>query len=160
MFIFDQFLADEDIGCSIPSTPDAMFGKYNWFLSSIRIARLFSMTYTSLFSISAIAKPKGSYQAMIQDIGGKLEEWRLSVPIDFRSGEAVQMTLVSSPCERLVRVQTWYSYYALVIALERLALHIEPRGTNCRGEERLINAARAIVELVAFIDIEPHMPIL
>lgn len=137
-----------------------MFGEYNWFLSSIRIARLFSMTYISLFSISASAKPKGSYQATLQDIRGRLEEWRLSVPIDFRPGEAVQMALVSSPCERLVRVQTWYSYYALVIALERLALHLEPRGTNGRDEERLINAARAIVELVAFIDIKPHVPIL
>lgn len=160
MFIFDQFLADEDIGCSVPLTSDALFGEYDWLLSSIRIARLFSMTYTSLFSISAITKPKGSYQATLQDIRGKLEEWRLSVPVNFRPGEAIQMALVSSPCERLVRVQTCYSYYALVIALERLALHIEPRGTNSREGERLINAARAIVELVAFIDIEPHMPIL
>ena len=50
LLIISQVFADEDIGCDIPSVPGSMFGDYNWFLSAIRLSRLTSIAYATLFS--------------------------------------------------------------------------------------------------------------
>ena len=146
----------------VPSAPVSKFGDYNWFLSAIRLARLSSIAYSSLFSLSASVKPKESYRSAIQDVRRVLEEWRLLVPVDFRPKEAIQPTRWVSPSIKLVAMQTQYSYYNLIIALERLTLHIDPDESVSREQSKrnLLSAARAVIELIQFIDIEPYMPIL
>ncbi len=146
----------------VPSTPESKFGEYNWFLSAIRLGRLSSITYSSLFSTSASLKSKESYIAAIKIVRRMLEDWRLSVPVEFRPKEALQLDQFVRPSTKLVAIQTQYLYYNLIIALERLTLHVDPDESVSREDSKwnLLSVARAVIELIQFIEIEPYMPIL
>jgi hypothetical protein len=62
----------------------------------------------------------------------------------------------------MIAIQTHYLYYHLVFAIERVSLHIDPNG-KLQGKDNkwnLMSAARNVIEIVQFIDVEPHMPVL
>ncbi len=91
-----------------------------------------------------------------------LEEWRLSVPVEFRPKEVLQLYQFVRPSTKLIAIQTQYLYYNLIISLERLTLHVNPNESLSREDSKwnLLSAARDVIELIQFIEIEPHMPIL
>lgn len=162
LLIISQVFADEDIGCCIPSVPESLFGGYNWFLSAIRLGRLSSIAYTTLFSAGASLKPAGACLDSIKSVRRGLEEWRVSVPEAIRPKEPLRLSESASPSTKSVAIQTQYLYYNLVFAVERLSLHVDPDEKLDREDSKweLMNAARAVVELLQFIKIEPHTPIL
>lgn len=139
-----------------------MFGDYDWFLSAIRLGRLSSIAYTTLFSTQATWRAKEYCLESIKSVRRALEEWRLSVPVAFRPREVLQLNQSASASRKLVAIRTQYSYYNLVIALERLSLHVESDENIDREGSKwnLMHAARAVIELTPFIDIEPYVPIL
>ncbi|KAJ5257874.1 hypothetical protein N7497_000831 [Penicillium chrysogenum] len=153
--------ADEDIGCDIPSVPGSMFGDYNWFLSAIRLSRLTSIAYATLFSTRSSLKSAEDCLCSIKHVRRGLEEWRLSVPVAFRPKESIRLSEIGSPNTKMIAIQTHYLYYNLVFAVERLCLHVNPDEKLDREDSKweLMNAARTVIELVSFIEIEPHMPI-
>ncbi|CAP91852.1 Pc13g07830 [Penicillium rubens Wisconsin 54-1255] len=153
--------ADEDIGCDIPSVPGSMFGDYNWFLSAIRLSRLTSIAYATLFSTRSSLKSAEDCLCSIKHVRRGLEEWRLSVPVTFRPKESIRLSEIGSPNTKMIAIQTHYLYYNLVFAVERLCLHVNPDEKLDREDSKweLMNAARTVIELVSFIEIEPHMPI-
>ncbi|EER38851.1 conserved hypothetical protein [Histoplasma capsulatum H143] len=155
-------IADEDIGCVVPAVPESTIGGYDWFLSAIHLGRLCSMTYTSLFSTQAILKTKASLLASIKRIKNKLEQWRLSVPMAYRPREALQLSKFERPSTKWIVIQAQYLYYNLVFAVERLFLHVdsEDDADTSPNQRNLMDAAQRVVELVPFIDLAPHMPIL
>ncbi|GKT96885.1 fungal specific transcription factor [Colletotrichum tofieldiae] len=160
-----QIIADCDIGCPIPKSLDSNFGNYDWFLTSIRFSRILSQAYTSLFSVSGSLKTRTQYQAALDRIQGLAERWRMSIPKDFRPGMPYMHHGSLNPGTRMAFIQTSYNYYALTIALDRLALHIEENqpGREMIREEhkrRLMNTARAVVELTRYIDVDSYTPIL
>ena len=63
---------------------------------------------------------------------------------------------------RLAALQIHFSYYHIIIALERLALYLNRDGGEKAqmSKQRLMNTARTIIELTKHIDIQPHVPIL
>lgn len=62
----------------------------------------------------------------------------------------------------MIVIQTHYLYYNLVFPVGRLSLHVDPDEKMDREESKwnLMNAARAVIELLQFIEIQPHMPVL
>ncbi|WYZ37994.1 hypothetical protein EsH8_II_001500 [Colletotrichum jinshuiense] len=156
-----SLLVDEDIGCMIPLAPESVFGDYDWFTSAIRLARISSIAYSSLFSVNASSKSKAALATATARVRHLLEGWRMSVPPPFRPGEAVWQDDDLTPSTKLVLLQTQYAYYNLVFALERLAIHIDREESKRREESKmsLMSAARSVVELIVFVDFEPYLPI-
>ncbi|KAF5019295.1 hypothetical protein F66182_8713 [Fusarium sp. NRRL 66182] len=156
-----SILADEDIGCTIPIAPESVFGDYDWFTSAIRLARISSIAYTDLFSASASSKSKTALATGIRRIRQLLGNWQVSLPPSLRPGEAIRHSDMP-PSMKLVLLQTQYAYYNIIFAVERLTLHVFRDEANICEESNmsLISASRTVAELILFIDIEPHVPIL
>ncbi|KAF4976125.1 hypothetical protein FZEAL_7144 [Fusarium zealandicum] len=156
-----SLLVDEDIGCVIPAAPESAFGDYDWFTSAIRLARISSIAYSSLFSVSASSKCKAALATATARVRYLLDGWRMSVPPQFRPGEAIRHDDDLTPSTKLVLLQTHYAYYNIVFALERLAIYVDREEVKGHEESKtnLMSAARSVVELIVFVDFEPHLPI-
>ncbi|KAE8418970.1 major facilitator superfamily domain-containing protein [Aspergillus pseudocaelatus] len=157
----NSLIADYNVGCPIPETPEANFGSYNWFLSSIRFARITSQAYELLFSISATQSSTETYYTTIDYVQERLEKWRLTVPEPFRPGESCPQQTFNDPVSKMVALQTHYSYYSMVIALARLTLQIGSDDGARQDDSRrsLMASARRIIELTQYIDKAPHTPL-
>lgn len=157
-----QVIADYDIGCPVPLAAASTVGEYDWFLSSIRFARILSTTYEALFSVSASTRPAASHFAGIDNVRTSLERWRLLVPVEFRPQEPLHHTHLVDPKTKHIALSTHYYYHHLVIAIERLSLRLGgDRGTHQEEcHHRLVQTAKAVIELTRFIDVEPYTPIL
>ncbi|KAK2684476.1 hypothetical protein QWA68_016280, partial [Fusarium oxysporum] len=157
----NSIICDDDIGCMITATPESHFGEFNWFLSTIRFGRLLTIAYQSLFSLSASLRSVESYLAAIGHVRHLLEDWRLSIPAEFQPGGSTHFGNILDPNATLVALQTHFSYYHLVIGLERLTLHVD-KDEGLRRQEsrlRLMNTAKSIISLTQFIELEPHVPL-
>ncbi|KAB8230930.1 transcription factor domain-containing protein [Aspergillus alliaceus] len=157
----NSLIADYNVGCPIPETPEAMFGSYNWFLSAIRFARITSQAYELLFSISAIRNSTETYYTAIDHVQERLEKWRLTVPQEFRPGISGHSNAFTDPVSKMVALQTHYSYHSMAIALARLTLQIgSDHGPRQEGSKRtLLASARQIIELTQYIDKAAHTPL-
>jgi hypothetical protein len=91
-----------------------------------------------------------------------LEEWCQSIPPAFRPGNATQFPSASPWVVRLAALQLHYSYYHVIIALDRLSLYLNRDDAEKArvSTARLMTTARTIIELTRFIEIQPHVPIL
>ncbi|KAL2012373.1 hypothetical protein VTN00DRAFT_5091 [Thermoascus crustaceus] len=157
-----KVLIDYDIGSPIPETPEAVFGDYDWFLSSARFARLLSKAYEMLFSVSATMNSVDLYYAAIDTVSDDLERWRSSIPKEFRPGEPFRPQHFMNPCSMQVALRTHYFYYNAVISFSRLTLHVgaeRPGERQAESKKKLMNAARLIIELTRYIDPEAYTPI-
>ncbi|KAF6806165.1 fungal specific transcription factor [Colletotrichum sojae] len=143
-----SIIPDEDIGCVIPPFPEAQHGAFNWFIAYIKIARITSIVYESLFSISASLRSAELCRSSLERAHRLLEDWRQSIPEDVRPGDTF-----SSPHRR--------AYHHLIIALERIALYVnrDNADTGQASKQRLMATARAVVEMTKHIDMQPHVPI-
>ncbi|CAG9953533.1 unnamed protein product [Clonostachys rosea f. rosea IK726] len=156
-----SLIADEDIGCMIPPFLEAQFDGYDWFIDFIRIQRITSIAYTSLFSVSASLRPDSSYQSTMDQVRRMLEEWRQSIPIEFRPGDSSHFPKSAPVSTRLAALQLHFSYYNIVIGLERLTLHLDQNGgyKSQLSKQRLMNTARTIIELTKYIEVQPYVPV-
>ncbi|CAG9952318.1 unnamed protein product [Clonostachys rosea f. rosea IK726] len=157
-----SLIPDEDIACVVPPFPEAQVGSFNWFVAFIRIGRISSIVYNSLFSISASLRSKESYQIAMSHIRRILEDWRQSIPADYRPGDSASFPASPTTVSiSLIALQVHYSYYHIIIALERLTLHLElEQGDKGQmSKQRLMNTARTIIELTKHIDVQPYVPI-
>ncbi|CAK7226196.1 hypothetical protein SEUCBS140593_006159 [Sporothrix eucalyptigena] len=160
-------IADYDIGCPIPDVPESTFGDYNWFLSSIRFSRILSIAYESLFSLTASTKSPHTQLLVAGRVADMLEQWRQSIPKPFQPHQQpLHRSVLADPKTKQVALATHYHYYHLVIAIERVMLFLGSGGAgNCESPKRdaskrkLLNAARTVIELAQFIDVEPCTPI-
>ncbi|KAL1964787.1 hypothetical protein VTN77DRAFT_6654 [Rasamsonia byssochlamydoides] len=155
-------LMDSDVGCPVPVIPEAVFGGFDWFLSSARFSRLVSRAYEMLFSVSARMKTPDQYFAAIDRIEDDLEQWRNSIPREFRPGEPFRPQHCKTPCAILITLRSHFFYYGTIIALCRVTLHVGAGTPSRRLEEakkRLMLTARHVVENTRYIDAEPYTPI-
>lgn len=157
-----QIIGDYDIGCPVPQVTASATGEYNWFLSSIRLARILSIAYESLFSVSASTCPAASQLTALHNVRTSLEKWRMLVPVEFRPLEPLNSTRLVDPKTKKIALSTQYYYYHLVIAIERLSLRLgSEQGVHPEEcHSRLVQAAKTVIELTRFIDVEPYTPIL
>jgi hypothetical protein len=139
-----------------------MVRDYDWFLSAIQLARLTSITYTTLFTTGFSSRSEIDRLASVQDVRRRLEEWRLSVPMAFRPKEPFRASELETPTRRMIAIETHYLYYHIVFGVERVSLLIASDGNpRCGGGKgELINAARSVIDLLRWVDIGPQMPVL
>ncbi|OKL61256.1 hypothetical protein UA08_03395 [Talaromyces atroroseus] len=157
-----QELCDEDIGCPIPEIPEAIDGSVDWFLLSARFARLTSRAYQLLFTVSATSKTPRQFFDAIDSVHHDLEIWRLSIPKDQRPGEPFIPENYRSSWTITISLRSHLFYYAVVVSLCRLCLHIGAGSESPRVEHakrRLMYTARQIIEITHYIEIQPHTPI-
>ncbi|KAG5998264.1 hypothetical protein E4U54_002225 [Claviceps lovelessii] len=157
-----SIISDDDIACAIPPAPDSIFEDFNWFLSAIRFARISSVAYSTLFTVSARRQSHDSYLKAIDHVYQRLEDWRLSIPNGFRPGESFHhLSMLAGSGVKLVAVQTQYLYFSMRVVLERLVMRVASQQDVRRENSKLylMWAARTIIELTRHIDIEPHVPI-
>ncbi|CAG8947778.1 unnamed protein product [Penicillium salamii] len=153
-------ISDFDVGCRIPSVPVPIIDGFNWFMSSIRIARIISIAYDSLFSVTASTKSPESLLPSVNLVETKLEDWRQSIPPIFRPGETLQRSVLADPHTKEIAIRTQFYYFHLVIALQRMKVHLSSEKQKTDEYLRtLLNAARQIVDLTRFIDVEPYTPV-
>jgi len=154
-------IPDEDIGCHIPHIPEAVFGEFNWFLTSVRFGRLLSKAQSTLFSVSATMKPQGKYLQGLQTVRDELEIWRLSIPLAFRPGERFARTSFASSAAVMAALRTHLVYHNFVMVLCRLGLQVggsDPGGAVLHVRETFMSSARRVIELTGHLEVEPYAP--
>jgi hypothetical protein len=121
-----------------------------------------SLAFESLFCVTASKEPAHARLAAIDQIHKLLEEWRQSVPAEFRPRERIQSARLANSSTKQVVLRTHFYYYNLVIALERLTLHIDSeRGSRWEASKlSLQNAARIVLELTQLIEVASYTPVL
>ena len=145
----------------VPETPISKFGEYDWFLSSIRAARIQSVAYSTVFSVSASQQPVEVLLKAVDHVRSRLETWRKSSPIDFRPKEPFDTSKMTTSCQLMVAIETHYCYYELAIALERVMVHIaQRRGESTTASQvRMVEAARTVIEMARLIPMTPNVPL-
>ncbi|KAK1147016.1 hypothetical protein N8T08_002344 [Aspergillus melleus] len=157
-----SMIPDCDIGCPVPETPEAIFGGFNWFFSTARFSRILSRAYTTLFSISAMTHSVQSSRSSLSKIEEQVENWRMTVPVEFRPGCPVDLHRLPSLSAKTVILQTHFAYYALVIALSRLKLYLNSREPAAQFQEarcKLLNAARTVIEMTQYNEVASYTPL-
>ncbi|KAH8434126.1 fungal specific transcription factor domain-containing protein [Aspergillus melleus] len=157
-----SMIPDCDIGCPVPETPEAIFGGFNWFFSTARFSRILSRAYTTLFSISAMTHSVQSSRSSLSKIEEQVENWRMTVPVEFRPGCPVDLHRLPSLSVKTVILRTHFAYYALVIALSRLKLYLNSREPAAQFQEarcKLLNAARTVIEMTQYIEVASYTPL-
>ncbi|KAF4832330.1 hypothetical protein CGCTS75_v004704 [Colletotrichum tropicale] len=155
-------IADYDVGCPIPNVKESTFGEPNWFLSSIRFGGILSVAYEQLFSVTASTRDTPALLSVSFRVRGMLDVWRQSVPVDFRPKEHLNKPRLTDPRTKHMALSTQLYYFHLVIALERISLQLDEEGGQGQQQSRkdLLQAARTVIELTRYIDVEPYTPVL
>ncbi|KAE8376124.1 hypothetical protein BDV26DRAFT_282875 [Aspergillus bertholletiae] len=156
-----SFIVDCDIGSPIPIVQEAVFGDFDWFLTSIRFARLYSRTFTDLFSISATNNSKTAYLVKINELETLLEQQCQAIPPPFQPGTKIRPQAFSHPCEIAAALRVHYHYHEIKIALHRLKLHVTRDQCSSHSASNMIDmmkSARAVIELTRVIYQEPSTP--
>ncbi|KAJ5805825.1 uncharacterized protein N7503_003427 [Penicillium pulvis] len=155
-----SFIMDCDIGSPIPVVREAVFGEFDWFLTSIRFARLYSRIFTDLFSISATTNSKATYLVNIDELERLLEQQRQAIPRQFQPGTKLRPQAFSHPCGILAALRVHYHYHELKISLHRMRLHVTRDQTTSQQSTiiDMMNSARAVIDATRAIYQEPSTP--
>lgn len=155
-------IADSDIGTPVPTISEAIFAQIDWFYVTCQLCRLMSRTYESFFSISAISMTPKLIHESIEHLLADLEQWRVSIPDDFRPGKMLIASKFSDRTWLSSTLRLHFQYHSLVIALSRLTLSLnlgESSRATMESRRALLNAARMIVDLTRYIEVEAYTPI-
>ncbi|KAI1390699.1 uncharacterized protein F4822DRAFT_161416 [Hypoxylon trugodes] len=162
----NSIFVDHDIVIPVPSIPDAIIGELDWFLTSARYARLLSKTMSSLFSIAGTDDPKAHYLTIIDQCENELEQWRMSIPIDIRPGQPYQTHAIQGTLLRLAALRIHLFYNSFKLSLCRATLHLAANSSHIVSQARqsestriMMETSRSVLELTAFIDVEPSTPL-
>ncbi|PYI07201.1 hypothetical protein BO78DRAFT_313643 [Aspergillus sclerotiicarbonarius CBS 121057] len=156
-----SLLFDYDIGTPVPMIPEAIFDGFDWFLTSLRIARLYSRVFEELFSINATTGSKDFYLSKIDRIEKILEHHRLTIPMEFRPNEKLPSPHFMEPHMIMAAIRVHLHYHELRIALCRLKLHVSrgQLGQESVATKRMMDSARAVIQLTRLTRIEAATPL-
>lgn len=158
--ILSKILADYDIGCLIPPSVESIVEGFDFFVAILRLSRLCSKAYQSLFAVNATVNKPQQYRISIDSIRGSLHSWLESIPVKFRPN----MPFCSADtCTTFMLLRIHYLYHALVMSICRLELHLEAKAEADRkrledAKKELVGAARTVIQLTTYLDIRPYMP--
>ncbi|KAI1458935.1 hypothetical protein F4805DRAFT_423076 [Annulohypoxylon moriforme] len=162
----NSIFVDHDIVIPIPSVPDAIMGELDWFLATARYARLLSKAMASLFSIAGTDDPKAQYLSIIDQCEIELNQWRMSIPEEIRPDKPYQTHGMQSALLRLAALRLHLFYNSFKLSLCRATLHLAANTSNVVSQARqaentraLMDTSRQVLELTAFIDVEPNTPL-
>lgn len=131
------------------------------FVFVLRLGRLFSRAYETLFSLSANLSSIDEYKVNIDAIKSEVEAWRRSIPARLRPGLPISGAKMAE-----VSLRLHYAYHAMSIALGRLDVYVGRKAPKSEAHEQrmrvaeneLMESARAVVRLTICIDIRPYTP--
>lgn len=162
----NSIFVDHDIIIPIPSVPDAMMGELDWFLATARYARLLSKAMASLFSIAGTDDPKAYYLSIIDQCETELEQWRMSIPEEIRPGKPYQTHGMQGALLRLAALRIHLFYNSFKLSLCRATVHLAANTNHIVSQTRqseatrtMMDTSRQVLELTAFIDVEPNTPL-
>lgn len=111
--------------------------------------------------MTASTRSAASLLPAVDHIQNLLEDWRQSIPLPYRPLESLQRSVLADLGTKEIAMRTNFYYFHLVIAIERMKIHLCPERKTLENSLRtLLTAARTIVELTRFIDVEPYTPVL
>ncbi|EHA28163.1 hypothetical protein ASPNIDRAFT_43524 [Aspergillus niger ATCC 1015] len=157
-----SMIPDYDIGCPVPGPPDTVPGQLDWLLTTARLGRLMSRTYECLFSVSAVQMHTGARIAAIDSMSRELEAWNRTLPEPYQPGDSIRFSKSKNPCAQDMALQIRFIYYALVMSMCRLRIHLmvdQPSETNQETKRQLMEAARAVIYHTRYIEHEAHVPV-
>ncbi|KAI1475620.1 hypothetical protein F4774DRAFT_396177 [Daldinia eschscholtzii] len=162
----NSIFVDNDIVIPIPPVPDGIMGELDWFLTTARYARLLSKAMTSLFSISGTENPKTYYLSVIDQCETELEEWRMSIPANFRPSEPYQTHTLQNALHRTAALAVHLLYNSFKLSLCRATLylaantsHVVSQARQAESTRSMMETSRSVLELTTFIDVEPVTPL-
>ncbi|KAL1882851.1 hypothetical protein Daus18300_000489 [Diaporthe australafricana] len=157
--------ADHDISVPIPVVPEATFGGYDWMLANARYGRLLSRAASSLFCAGVTGKTEEYFLEIIGQLERELEDWRMTTPVNGKPNDTFRINLIETSLLRTASVWTHLMYNSFRLALCRARLYLAARtrglvSTVSQAESTSImsEAARNVLELAAFIDVNPSTP--
>lgn len=117
-------IMDSDICSAIMSQPlQSGSISFDWTLASIRISRLFSRIYASLYSISVRGKSMEYYSSTVKSLKSELEAWKATIPPELQPGQPIRPHSSLTPPLIDIRLRLHYLYHGTVLHLDRTALH-------------------------------------
>ncbi|KAL2280067.1 hypothetical protein FJTKL_13010 [Diaporthe vaccinii] len=157
--------ADHDISVPVPMVPEAIFGDYDWMLANARYGRLLSRAASCLFCAGVTGKTEEYFLEVIDQLERELEHWRMTTPVNGKPNDTLRINLIETSLLRTASVWTHLMYNSFRLALCRARLYLAARtrglvSTVSQAESTSImsEAARNVLELTAFIDVDPSTP--
>ncbi|POS78196.1 hypothetical protein DHEL01_v203412 [Diaporthe helianthi] len=157
--------ADHDISVPVPVVPEAIFGDYDWMLASARYGRLLSRASSTLFCAGVTGKTEEYFLEVIDQLEHELEDWRLTTPVNGKPNDTFRINLIETSLLRTASVWTHLMYHSFRLALCRARLYLAARtrglvsaASQADSTSIMSEAARNILELSAFIDVNPSTP--
>ncbi|GLA98363.1 hypothetical protein AtubIFM57143_006304 [Aspergillus tubingensis] len=148
-------------GCPVPACPETAPGQLDWLLTTARLGRLMSRTYECLFSVSAVQMHTAARIAAVDSMSRELEAWIQTLPEPYQPGTPLRFSKGKSPCAQDMALQIRFIYYALVMSMCRLRIHLtvdQPNETNQETKRQLMETARAVIYHTRYIEHEAHVP--
>lgn len=145
--------------------------KVNLFRIQCVFAMIQSKVYKQLYSVKAARQTDGELLNTIGDLDQELEEWKDSIPLEFRPEHEIK---VAHPPLRLHIVVMHFAYYNCLTTIHRMSVHhgywtsrlsnyaiagLNARPLNPRvfmSAALCVNAARTSISLVKFIPSQDH----
>lgn len=154
-------IMDSDISSAIPTRTLSYSGiSFDWIRASIRMSRLLSRMYASLFSVSVRGRPAAYYRTTIHSLKSELDAWTKTIPLEFRPGEPIRPYAMKSLQVADLSIRLHYLYHGTILHLDRTALQLEE---DSRAQSELVTSimrtARTALELTKYIDVQPYTPI-
>lgn len=160
-----QAFADHDISVPIPIVPEAIFGDFDWMLATARYARILSRASSSLFCAGVTGKTEEYFLEVIEQLEHELEHWRLTTPVKGDPNDTFRINLIETSILRTASVWTHLMYHSFRLALCRARLYLAARtrglvsvASQAESTNIMSAAARNILELTAFIDVNHSTP--
>ncbi|KAG9956632.1 hypothetical protein KCU61_g9673, partial [Aureobasidium melanogenum] len=173
---------DDDMNVELPSEnpPDNIGvvslgegkGKVNLFRIQCLFALIQSKVYKLLYSVKAARQTDGELLNTIGDLDQELEEWKDSIPLEFRPEHEIKMPSESPMMLHIVVMH--FAYYNCLTTIHRMSVHhgywtsrlsnyaiagLNARPLNPRvfmSAALCVNAARTSISLVKFIPSRDH----
>ncbi|RWA04222.1 hypothetical protein EKO27_g10885 [Xylaria grammica] len=151
-------MADYDIGCPVPETPESYLGGFNTFITLLRGCRILSKAQQLLFSVKATMNSTKQYFDSIDLIRQDLNRWVESIPPRLKPGLSVE---ANNAWASFAVLRLHCIHRILEISLCRLEVHVG--GDACdprleRAKLTLLNTARTVLQQTAYIELKPSTP--
>lgn len=134
-------------------------------LANARYGRLLSRAASSLFCAGVTGKTEEYFLEVIDQLERELEQWRMTTPVNGKPNDTFRINLIETSLLRTASVWTHLMYNSFRLALCRARLYLAARtrglvSTASQAESTSImsEAARNVLELAAFIDVDPSTP--
>ncbi|KAF2267151.1 hypothetical protein CC78DRAFT_434544, partial [Lojkania enalia] len=155
-------IMDTDICSAVPlaSSSELLLGEFDPFLSFVRLARLQSRIYGSLYSVSVRGRQPEYYKATISCLKNELEAWRETIPPPLQPGSLIRPYGIQTPQLMDICIRLRYAHLITTLHLQRASLHLEDSNSgSSEAMEDVMHTARTVLELTKHIDIEPYTPL-